>query len=131
MKLSTLLTLNAVVSFAFGVGFVIAPAQVLAPYGVEVNVQGLFLARYFGAALIGYGTLTWLVRGLGEGALLRPICISLAAADVLGLATAVWMVTSHAANALGWSTVAIYGFFAVMFGMAAARQPAPAPTPAA
>ena len=118
MKIGTLFTVNAILALAFGLGFLIVPAHTLAPYGVEMNVQGLFIGRLFGASLIGYGIVSWLLRGAGETEAVRAVAISFTVADALGAVIAIWMVLTHNVNALGWSTDAIE---AQAFGFLAAR----------
>jgi hypothetical protein len=126
MKLGALLTVNSLIAFAFGIGFVIAPAQVLAPYGVSLSVPGLFVARLFGASLVGYGIISWLVRNSTELVSLRALATGLAVGDVLGGAVAAWGVLSGNINALGWSTVVIYFGLAAGFGYFLMQKPAPA-----
>ena len=126
MKLGALLTVNSLLAFAFGIGFVVAPAQVLAPYGVELSVPGLFMSRLFGSSLIGYGVVTWLLRQSTEAASLRAVAIGLVASDVVGGAIAAWGVLSGNINALGWTTVAIYAGLAGAFGYYLVQSPAAA-----
>jgi hypothetical protein len=124
MKIGTVLTVNALIATAFGIGFILAPAQVLAPYGVELPVAGLLMSRLFGASLLGYGILTWLLRGTSDAEVVRAFGVSLGVANALGAAVAAWGVLSGTVNAMGWSTVAIYAALAAGFGYFAARKPA-------
>jgi len=53
MKLGTFMAIHAFVAVVFGIGFVLAPASVLAPYGmVNMDAGAVFMSRLFGAALI-------------------------------------------------------------------------------
>jgi hypothetical protein len=125
MKIGTLLAVNAVIAMAFGIAFTLAPVQTLAPYGVELPPPGLLVSRLFGATLIGYGIITWLLRA-GDAGAQRSLAIALTVADGLGTVISIWGVLSGAVNALGWSTVAIYGLLCAGFAMHLARKPATA-----
>jgi len=124
MKIGTLLAVNAVISTLFGLGFVLAPAQSLLPYGVELPPAGLIITRLFGAALLGYGMITWLLRRTQDAAVLRSLALSLAVADALGTLISLWGVAAGYTNALGWSTVAIYALLCIGFALHAAHKPA-------
>ena len=123
MKIGTLLLVNALVATAFGLGFLIAPAQVLSPYGVSLTVPGLFMCRLFGGALLGFGVASWLLRDSTDAASLRAFAIALAVSDVVSGAIAAWSVLSGNVNALGWSTVVLYALLGGGFGYYAATQP--------
>ncbi len=125
MKIGTLLAVNAVISMAFGLAFTLAPVQALAPYGVELPPPGLLVSRLFGATLIGYGIITWLMRAADAGAQ-RSLAIALTVADGVGTVISIWGVLSGTVNALGWSSVAIYGLLCAGFAMHLARKPATA-----
>ena len=126
MKIGTLLSINAVIAMIFGIGFTFAPAMTLAPYGVELSAAGLHVARLFGAALVGYGIITWLLRAADAGAQ-RSVAIALTVADALGTLISAWGVLSGITNALGWTTVAVYGLLCAGFAMHLLRKPAAAP----
>src|SRR5260370_34729448 len=127
MKIGTLLAVNAVIATAFGLAFALAPAQALAPYGIELPPACLLVSRLFGATLIGYGIITWLMRAADAGAQ-RSLAIALTVADGVGTVISIWGVLSGVVNALGWSTVAIYGLLCTGFPMHLARKP-PTATP--
>jgi len=58
MKLNTLMVVNAVIAAVFGACFVVIPGQLMSAYGPEVTPQLVYVARLFGAALIGFAVLT-------------------------------------------------------------------------
>ena len=57
MTIKTFFTILAVLSFLFGVGFVLAPDQVLANYGIEHSPALALLGRLFGGALLTLGVI--------------------------------------------------------------------------
>src|SRR2546430_13127499 len=52
MTRAAFMLLHAILALAFGIGFVLAPASVLALYGVATDPAGTFMARLWGAAAI-------------------------------------------------------------------------------
>lgn len=52
MKLNTFLGIVAVVSVLFGIAFIAAPVQTLAPYGITADQYAAYMARFFGVALL-------------------------------------------------------------------------------
>ena len=129
MKLGNLLAVNAVIATLFGIAFVVAPIGVLAMYGVTVTPGYAVVARLFGAALVGYGVLTWRVRGAAPSDALRAIVFSLFVAEVLGFIVALHGQLGGEVNALGWSTVVIYGLLAAGFAYFAFKKEGAAASP--
>jgi hypothetical protein len=116
MTIRTFFTILAVLSFAFGVGFVLVPDQVLANYGIEHSPALALLGRFFGGALLTLGVILWLARDFHDEAALRAVLIGGLVGDVINLVVAAMGTLSGTQNALGWSTVLIYLFGAVGSG---------------
>jgi hypothetical protein len=55
----------------FGAGFVLAPDQVLANYGIEHSPALALLGRLFGGALLTLGVILWLARDFRDEAAVR------------------------------------------------------------
>ena len=115
MKLSTFLSIVCVVAILFGIGFVAAPAEVLAQYGIAADRYIAFISRFFGVALINVGLVAWLARGIVDTLGRRSIVLAGLIGNVLGFLVALEGQINGLANALGWSTVLIYGLFAIGF----------------
>src|SRR5437763_9578750 len=62
MTRAAFMLLHAILALAFGIGFVLAPASMLALYGVATDPAGTFMARLWGAAAIQVGLAAWLAR---------------------------------------------------------------------
>ncbi len=116
MKISALMTIAAIVAGLFGVGFVLVPAEVLAPYGVTADPSLEYMSRLFGAALILVAVLTWTARNATDSQAGRAIMLAIFVGDSAGFVVALLGQLAGVVNALGWSTVAIYLFFALGFG---------------
>jgi uncharacterized protein YjeT (DUF2065 family) len=121
MKFSTLLTAAGVLALVFGLGFLIAPGQVLALYGATTNPIGLQMSRFCGVALINLGLVLFLAREVTDPTAQHSIALGSFLGSLAGLAVALWGKLSGLSNALGWSTVAIYlllalGYATFLFG---------------
>lgn len=116
MKLSNLFFVTAIVAFLFGLLFVFIPATTLSFYGVQVSDSGLFIARLLGAAFLGFGIVSWLVRNSGGSDEVRAIVLAFFISNLIGFILSLLYQLQGLANALGWSTVAIYLLLGLGFG---------------
>jgi hypothetical protein len=116
MNLKNLFMVNALVALIFGLAFVLVPAQTTALYDVDLTEGGKFIGQLFGAELIGYAVLSWLAKDAKPSAERQAILLALFVGDVLGFVASLLAQLAGLANALGWSTVAIYLLLALAFG---------------
>ena len=116
MKLRNWMSAKAVVCVVFGLGFVILPGTLLSLYAISVGQGGIFTARLFGQAFIMLGLLLWLARNTAESTTQRAFALAVFVGDVVGFIVSLLSQLSGIANALGWSTVALYLVFALGFG---------------
>ena len=116
MTIRMLFTILAVLSFLFGIGFVLAPDQVLANYGIEHSPALALLGRLFGGALLTLGVILWLARDFRDEAAVRAVLVANAVGSCINLVVAIMGNLSGTTNALGWTTVLIYLFAAVGSG---------------
>jgi hypothetical protein len=112
MKLSTLFVITAIVSFIFGLGFILAPVASISLYGNTLEGVGVFIARYFGAALLGYAFLAYLNRNSTS----KGLQAGFFAAMVLGFVVALYDAIAGTHNALVWLNVVIYALLGIGFG---------------
>jgi hypothetical protein len=98
----------AVLSVLFGIGFVLAPDQVLINYGIESSPAIVVMSRLFGGTLLAMAVILWSARDFHDQAAVRAVLIGSGVSDVVNLVVALLAVTSGTVNALGWSTVLIY-----------------------
>lgn len=112
MDFRTLATLASSLSLPFGAAFIVAPGASGMVYGVALaDPASLLVGRYFGSEILMYAAATWALRALDDAAAQRRAATALAAATLTGLAVTVLGLSSSALNALGWSSVALYGAF--------------------
>ncbi|HET9700552.1 MAG TPA: hypothetical protein VFP70_06495 [Burkholderiales bacterium] len=116
MTLRKFLTLRSIVAAGYGVLFVLIPGTMLPLYGAEPSVTAIFLGRLLGSALLTFAAVLWLARDAGDSPARRAIVLGF----YIGLATG-FVVSLHGqltgvANALGWTTVAVYALFGGGYG---------------
>jgi hypothetical protein len=116
MKLTALLSLTGVLAALFGLGFLLAPVQVLAIYGVRLEPNGAWLARYLGASLLSFGLLAWLARQAPKGPALRAVILGCFTLSAISLVLAVLHALSGLTNPLAWSSALIYLLLTLGFG---------------
>jgi hypothetical protein len=108
MTLKTYLAIFAVLSALFGIGFVLAPSQVLANYGIESTPAVAVMSRLFGGTLLAMAVVLWSARDFQHAAATRAVLIGLCFSDAVNFVVATAATTTGTINALGWSTVVIY-----------------------
>jgi hypothetical protein len=115
MRFQTLLTIAGVLGVVFGLGFLFAPGAVVARYGVSTDASGLFMAQFFGAALMQLALVFIFLRRVEDVAIIKAIALGACAGELLGLWVALRIQLGGQVNAMGWSTVAIYALLALGF----------------
>jgi len=108
MTIKTFFAIFAVLSVLFGVGFVLAPGQVLSNYGVESSPAIALMSRLFGGTLLAMAVILWSARDFHDAAAVRAVLIGTGIADAVNFVVATAATSSGTINALGWSTVVIY-----------------------
>jgi hypothetical protein len=109
MRPNTVFLAGGILGLAFGLSFLLLPATVLPFYGVPVEPGTVLMSRFFGVALFHLGLVLYLLRGVRESVSQRALATAGVAGSAAGLAVALMGVLGGLVNALGWSTVAIYG----------------------
>jgi len=74
MRPSLALSIGAVAAAAFGLALLLAPAQLLAGFGLGTAVEGQVLSRDLGVTLIAIAIVNWLARD-ATGPAVRAILI--------------------------------------------------------
>ena len=123
MKLSTLLVVAAVIGAVFGIAFVVASAPLLSIYGITLDKAGTLVAQLFGGALIALAVINWFARNVTDPEARQAVIFGNLAGDVVGFVVILLGQLAGIANALGWSSVAIYLLLALGFAYVQFMQP--------
>jgi len=116
MKLSMLMTVNAMVAVVFGVAMVLVPGQFVSLYGVEEIAALNYIAQLLGAAFVFQAVLAWSARNAAESDARRAIVLALFIGNAFGFVLALIGQLGNVVGALGWSTVALYLLFGLGYG---------------
>ena len=115
MRLSSLLVIAAIIGAAFGVAFVVASGPLLSVYGITLDKAGTLVAQLFGALLIGMAVLNWFARNVTDPEARQAVVYGNLVGDVIGFVVILVGQLAGIANAVGWSSVAIYLLLALGF----------------
>lgn len=140
MKLSQLITVNAIVFIALGIAFAVYSPLMLALFGAA-DLQGeesllywyaASFGRLFGAITFGFGFLVWAVRDAtdeetpGEqttaSRLRRGILVSLILTNATALLVALTQQVSVWVSPAGWLLVVLFLVFLIGYGYFLARD---------
>jgi hypothetical protein len=107
MKLSTFLIVKAIICFGFAIGYIVVPVATGSIYEITLDPDGVIMARFFGALLIGIGLILWLCKN-ADWSVLKAITLSLFIADTLGFIITLAAQLAGVMNSLGWIIVVIW-----------------------
>jgi hypothetical protein len=108
MKLSTVMVINAIVAFMFGIAFVVVPAPLVSLYGVTADPALKYLGQLFGAALLAIALVAWSARNAPDSDARSAIALGLFVGYAIGFIVALIGQLNNVVNALGWLNVVIY-----------------------
>ena len=128
MSYRLMFTINVVILAIFGVLFIFMPEFVLTQFKSEIYIQTLFMARFFGSALLLGGLFLWVLKDIANVKMQKNIAYLLLAYSIGGFAMILYgMASIHVLRANGWVLLVIFGLFALVYGYILFLQPKPAP----
>ena len=116
MKLSTFISIHSILLFLFGLGFLLAPAEMLSVYATSTNSTGLLTARVFGIGNIQLSIIMWISRNDMGSKILKTLLLLLFLGNALAFVLALQAQISGVFNVLGWTNVALYLLFTFGYG---------------
>jgi hypothetical protein len=127
MKRQVFFAIAGIVSAVFGLSFLLVPEMSLRMYGVPAEPHNVMQARYFGSALLALGLLWFLARNTQDPTAIRAILVAALVGNVAGGVISV-SAAGTLQNSMAWTSVAIYGAFALAsaYFLMAGRQAATA-----
>ncbi len=118
MKLSTVLTIDAIAAALFGIAFVIVPATVHDIFGEEVCATSLHTMRSLGITLIGLSIIVWMTRNAGPSTARNGVVAAVVVWFVLVSINDAVGTLRGTMNALAWGPVVLGLLLAVLTGIA-------------
>ncbi len=107
MTYKGLLTLNALVSFVYGVGALLTPALMLNMHAMDTNPSSQLMVRFFGSTLLGFAFLSWLSRNTADTLARRSILFGFLAFEASGVIVAAAGTLAGIMGPFGWSVVGL------------------------
>ncbi len=117
MKFKTIMVIKAIVCLAIFPIFLFIPEQFSTLMGVTFGVGAAYLARLYGATLVGNMLLCWFGRNAEKGPVRQAIVLDLFFYDLIGFITVMIFYFNGTVNSLGLGAGFIYLFLTVGFGI--------------
>lgn len=116
MTLKNVMISKAVICLGFGLPMLLVPATLMSLYGLNLDANGIVMARLYGGALFGNLLLSWFARNDQGSIAMRAAVLYLCIYDGINFIVTLVATLTGVMNMFGWSAVAIYLFFTVGFG---------------
>ncbi len=122
MDFGAIATIQAVIWLIVGAAFLLVPARWVAPLGVTLGSEGVFVARLLGAAFLSLGVLDWVGREVTEAVAIRAIAYANITANAIQSALHVLdLVRGGVTNSRAWGLVILPAVLAVAWLVVALR----------
>jgi hypothetical protein len=116
-------------ALSFGIGFVLVPEFVGNIFGILLDMDGVLVARFFGALLVTVGIWFFLMRETEDATTIRAMLTGYLTGLVIGLINALTGTLAGTMNILGWLIVLLYGGLALGAAFFLFARPALQSTP--
>ncbi len=117
MTLKLLFTISTILCVLFGLAFLLAPVQIMSVYGIDLDISAQYIARYYGAAFLGFGLIFWFTRnGDPQDKIMRGILLGGLVVNIIALINAVLDALFGPGAFPDWYTVTIYVLMTIGFG---------------
>jgi hypothetical protein len=116
MKLNSFLMLATIVAAVFGLAFLVAPAQLVAMYGVALTPATEVVGRIAGSVILGFAVVFWSARNGDAAETFKAVLVAGFIANALDCLILLHATATGLINGLGWLQVLINGALAAGFG---------------
>jgi hypothetical protein len=116
MKLDSFLMLATIVAAVFGLAFLVAPAQLVAFYGVTLTPASEVIGRIAGSTILAFAIVFWAARNANGAEVLKAVMVAALVGNGLDFLILLHATATGLLNALGWIQVLINGLLAAGFG---------------
>ena len=113
MNMRMVVTFNAWLSAAHGIGFVLAPGFLLNFYQVAPTPGGALMGQLFGTELLFIAIVCWKARDLVSLPALQGIALAGVVANAVGAGVCTLAITGGVMGATGWLGVLFYAALAL------------------
>lgn len=117
MKFKTIMVIKAIVCLVFFPIMLFLPHQFFKLMGVTLGAGGAFLARIYGATLVGNMLLTWFGRNAETGRVRQAIVLDAFFYDLIGFIVVLIFYFNDTLNTLGLGAGLIYLLLTIGFGL--------------
>lgn len=116
MKLNQLMIFKSLITFIFGVTFVLVPNAGMGLYGVTLEPAGVMMGQLFGAVFLILSITLWFARNAPFSEVsLQAFLLAIVIGDAIGFVVALLAQFSGLMNAFGWLNVALWLVFTLGF----------------
>ena len=116
MRLHHFLVINAILFVPFGLLMLAVPGILFPIFGIDLDADGLLMARVFGSALMNFGILCYLVRKEPSGSTgLKAILIVNFIFHAIDAVSTFMASYDGTMNTLGWMFFGLHFFLALGF----------------
>jgi hypothetical protein len=115
MKLTSFLMLATIVAGVFGLAFLVAPAQLVAMYGVTLTPATEVIGRIAGSVILGFAIVFWGARNGNGAETFKAVMMAGFIANALDCLILLHATATGLLNGLGWLQVLINGALAAGF----------------
>src|SRR5229473_3271998 len=107
MNAKVYLTISAVLSVLYAIGFILFPGPSVVLFGGPPEPHVMLNLQFFGAVLLALGVTDWFAKDFRESDAVRGVLIGAAVGDfAVGLVN-VWGMIQGLVNALAWSSLIV------------------------
>jgi hypothetical protein len=117
MKFKTIMVIKAIVCLVFFPVMLFLPEQFFSLFGLSFSGGMAFLARIYGATLVGNMLLTWFGRNAEKGPVRQAIVLDMFFYDLIGFIAVLIFYLNGTLNAFAFGPMFIYLFLTVGFGV--------------
>jgi hypothetical protein len=123
MRLTLTMTVTAIGSLLFGLGYLLFPEALLSLYGAAIDPSSLWTARYLGTTILGFGVVNWLGRNIHSGTALRAIIAGTFTVSIIGFAVSIFQLLNNSDSMYVWAIAVIYFLLSLGYGDFIFRTP--------
>ena len=120
MSYKFLFVLNAVIAVVAGLLFLFVPDMGLEYFQTEGRAPELFIARFFGMALLALGLVIWFIKDISDESVQKGLGVSMFVGSVVGTVLSILGMSGVEGFGVlrvnGWIPLVVFGFGVLLYG---------------